>query len=670
MGPNDNRFGVVFATGQIFLRSGIYLDSRGGPSYPVIVLVRDRKDVDGEDDRAFDASIDVTINVIDVDDPGEVALTVEHPRVGQQISAELDDPDSPVSNLAWQWQTADTVDATTWTDVAGATTSNYTPTLADHGKFLRAQATYDDKHGTGKTVLGALTNAVPPRAANEPPEFNEGVMATRSVSEAAVTGARLGAAVVASDTDGDGLTYSLATGDDAANFIVDPATGELEVAAGALLDFEVGPSLSVVVQVTDGKDSGHNADTTIDDTITVTINLINADESGKVRLSTSRPAFHEAITASLTDPDGGTTSISWQWAKSHDGGVTWTDLDGATSDTYTPVPADTGALLRATATYTDAEGSGKSASLISSRTVRDPAEIDTSLDSLELEGISFEFHHKTFQYGVSTAFEDTFTTVTAVPAVDSGVTVEILPEDSRPAEDGHQIDLAAGNNAITVTVSHDESGASTSYLLRVNRPANTQNWSGGCSPGVVGNTAVRCISTPFAKIKMHMYGHYTVNWRKWDRKKPNVTGYTVTLDQYMYKTYHRGNKEISMSALANLYESCEFSEGTWNCEGPVRRKYYQDSDGQPTQRRVVMDNADQTQLGWSLDTTGLATAQETFYRWKGDANDPNNVPTEVAYRTKTSEVDHYHILPLAGNRELNEAKITIHGVIFADPFAP
>ena len=372
LGRRSSFFTTPFTSGQIFLRAGAYLDYERARSYTMTVQVRDKKDADGEDDIVWDAFIDVTINVIDVDEPGTVELTTETPQVSQEISAELDDPDYLVSNLSWQWQTADTADATTWTDVTDATTGDYTPTSADHGKFLRAQATYDDKHGTGKIVHGTSANAVPPRAANQGPTFEGGTTATRSVSEAAVTGTRLGAAVLASDAENDKLTYSLVAGDDAANFIVDSATGELEVAAGALLDFETKPSLTVVVQVTDDKDSGHNSDSSIDDTITVTVDLINADEAGKVSLSTSRPRYGEAVTASLTDADGGETSITWQWAKSHDDGATWTDLANATSDTYTPVAADEGALLRATASYTDAQGPGKSAAKTSGNQVQAP----------------------------------------------------------------------------------------------------------------------------------------------------------------------------------------------------------------------------------------------------------------------------------------------------------
>ena len=54
-----------------------------------------------------------------------------------------------------------------------------------------------------------------------------------------------------------------------------------------------------------------------------------------------------------------TGSVTWQWASSSDGSTGWADI--ATSDVYTPVDADVGNYLRATASYDDEEGAGKSA---------------------------------------------------------------------------------------------------------------------------------------------------------------------------------------------------------------------------------------------------------------------------------------------------------------------
>ena len=92
----------------------------------------------------------------------------------------------------------------------------------------------------------------------------------------------------------------------------------------------------------------------------VTVTVTNGDDDGKVTLSSGRPTVGEAITAMLTDADGGTSGIIWQWSKAATANAEDDDymlIDGATSNTYTPVktPADktdVNMYLRAIAMYT------------------------------------------------------------------------------------------------------------------------------------------------------------------------------------------------------------------------------------------------------------------------------------------------------------------------------
>ena len=79
-----------------------------------------------------------------------------------------------------------------------------------------------------------------------------------------------------------------------------------------------------------------------------------ADQPGDVTLSTQEPMAGMAITATLTDDDGGVTSPMWQWEKSMDKSY-WMDATGTGAMTmrYTPVAADAGYYLRATVEYTD-----------------------------------------------------------------------------------------------------------------------------------------------------------------------------------------------------------------------------------------------------------------------------------------------------------------------------
>ena len=181
---------------------------------------------------------------------------------------------------------------------------------------------------------------------NEAPEFAS-AMTTISVVENTAAGENIGEPIEATDVDGDTLTYTLG-GDDAASFDIAMSTGQLMTKAE--LDFETDDSYTVTVTASDG---------TAEATITVTIMVTNMDEDGMVTLTAEAKVGVE-ITAMLDDPDGGVTGLTWQWASAGDDGQ-YTDITGATSTTYTPVADDEGEQLLATATYDDAEGSGKTA---------------------------------------------------------------------------------------------------------------------------------------------------------------------------------------------------------------------------------------------------------------------------------------------------------------------
>ena len=107
----------------------------------------------------------------------------------------------------------------------------------------------------------------------------------------------------------------------------------------------------------------------IDDSITVTINVTNVDEAGTVTLSPKDPRVYVEQTASVTDIDGAVTDQTWQWAKSDTADGTFTNISGATSAAYTPLPADFEKFLKAKASYTDPQGSGKTAELVTSNAV-------------------------------------------------------------------------------------------------------------------------------------------------------------------------------------------------------------------------------------------------------------------------------------------------------------
>ena len=97
----------------------------------------------------------------------------------------------------------------------------------------------------------------------------------------------------------------------------------------------------------------------------VTVEVTNVDEMGMVTLSALRPQSATMFTATLTDPDEGITGTTWQWSKASSRNGTYIDIDDADEVMYPPADADIDYYLRATAMYTDDEGSGKSAMAVS-----------------------------------------------------------------------------------------------------------------------------------------------------------------------------------------------------------------------------------------------------------------------------------------------------------------
>ena len=193
--------------------------------------------------------------------------------------------------------------------------------------------------------------------ANSPPQF-AAESATRSVDEDTAVGANVGAAITATDADGDSLAYAL-TGSDA--FAIDASSGQISVAAA--LDYETQSSYSLTVTVSDGKNASGEADASADDTMTVNVNVGNVDEPGRVSLELENdpPQVGDDLRAVLLDPDGVAGEVAWTWARSADGGSPWSAIDGATGASYTATSDDAGNYLRATAAYADGQGPGKSA---------------------------------------------------------------------------------------------------------------------------------------------------------------------------------------------------------------------------------------------------------------------------------------------------------------------
>ena len=148
---------------------------------------------------------------------------------------------------------------------------------------------------------------------------------TREVAENHADGANVGAAVTATDADGDTLTYSLTSlvdptdpssgvGSDHESFTIGAADGQIAVKTGVTLDHEAKAGYAVIVQVSDGEDGDGNAEqtATIDDTVAVTISVTNVEEPpGAPTGLTVDSATATSLTVSWTAPaDSGAVAVT------------------------------------------------------------------------------------------------------------------------------------------------------------------------------------------------------------------------------------------------------------------------------------------------------------------------------------------------------------------------
>ena len=295
-GTDASSFTIDTTSGQ--LKTSASLDFETDSSYSVNVTVHDGKDAIGGDDTTVDATIAVTISVNNKDEAGTVTLPATFTG-GTAATASVTDPDGTVSSESWRWARGTTATGS-FSTISGATSATYEPVAEDVGKYLRATVNYTDPEGSGKTASAVSSGTV--GGSNAEPTFDDGASTTRSFPENSGTGTDVGGVVAATDGDSDTLTYSM-TGN--TRFNINTSTGQIKTASGQSWNYEGTRNFQVTVNVRDSKDAAGNADTAVDDTITVAINLTNVNEA---------PEITNLLTASSA-PENSSGSIILMWSE-------------------------------------------------------------------------------------------------------------------------------------------------------------------------------------------------------------------------------------------------------------------------------------------------------------------------------------------------------------------
>ena len=215
--------------------------------------------------------------------------------------------------------------------------------------------------GGRSTATATVTITV--RNVNEAPMVTQGVTMRMHPENTVAT--EVVSTYTATDPEGtqdNPITLSL-QGADADNFRI-AANGELTFKAEpnyeAPADAGTDNVYNITVVVTDAGVNGRNKMTAMRE---VTIMVANVEEDGTVALSAQQPRVGVPLTASVTDPDGDVTDVTWEWERDNDrvdaddnAAAAEEVIAGATSATYTPTTDDIDSFLRAIATYTDGYG--------------------------------------------------------------------------------------------------------------------------------------------------------------------------------------------------------------------------------------------------------------------------------------------------------------------------
>ena len=209
----------------------------------------------------------------------------------------------------YQWVRVDGTD----TDISGADSQTYVLQEVDQGKKVKVKVTFGDDYRNAEERESAETDTIGVKA-NIPPAFPSDEDGMREVVETrggeAHVAQDIGAPVAATDPDGDTLTYSIKDGSDLFEIA---SSGQLRTKAA--VDYEIPSSHrhTIVVQVTDSKDIDGVPETVIDDTITVTITVIDVDDppviSGLQTVDWPENAAGTIATYGASDPEGVVTLL-------------------------------------------------------------------------------------------------------------------------------------------------------------------------------------------------------------------------------------------------------------------------------------------------------------------------------------------------------------------------
>ncbi len=264
--------------------------------------------------------------------------------IGARLTAQTD---AILGRASYQWQRSS--NGTDWQDIAGATNADYTVGDSDGGQRLRVKATATTTRGSTSATSSAtstVTGTTPTIAS----VTLSGTAAAGQQLTATVTGVSGAPAPVTTirwQRSQDGTNWADIADSGAATYTVDPS--------------DYGFRLRAVATATN---SEGRAELASEMTGTVAGNsptIASASISGTTTVGQTLTADAGATTGTPSP------TVSYTWQRSSNGTSSWTDIAGATNDTYMLVAADYNNYVRAVATASNAMGSASANSSASAK---------------------------------------------------------------------------------------------------------------------------------------------------------------------------------------------------------------------------------------------------------------------------------------------------------------
>ena len=246
------------------------------------------------------------------------------------------------------------------------------PNGNNEGEYVVTITATDPSGASGTATVEIVVEDV-----DEPPVLEDDNATELTIGEADSTDSTVIPAALANAVDTEDLSYDATDSDqddtdvvwsvsDEDNFTI---TGDSLTFTGEAPDYETQSEYKVTLTAVGNRTDGSEAKSTL----VVTVKVTNVDETGTVMMSARQAQVGNSVKASVEDPDGDTSGVTWSWARTADAvdvendgcpeagdpetDSDWDAIEGAESASYTTASDDDGQCLQASATYMDpAEG--------------------------------------------------------------------------------------------------------------------------------------------------------------------------------------------------------------------------------------------------------------------------------------------------------------------------